>query len=170
MNRYNTFWRRFFSGLIDGIIFVPIGLLDYLIIDSENVSILILGVAFSYSSFYVYTIYFHWSSGQTLGKNWMDVRVVDKSETRLLTFRQSIMRDSIYIILELIGLIILISRILELGRYPLGESAIENYLDWLATLWFLLEIATMLTNKRRRAIHDFLAGSVVIREEFWKKV
>jgi uncharacterized RDD family membrane protein YckC len=41
-------------------------------------------------------------------------------------------------------------------------------LDWLATLWFLLEIATMLTNEKRRAVHDFIAGSVVIRDEFWR--
>jgi uncharacterized RDD family membrane protein YckC len=128
-----------------------------------------MGAVFSYSSFYVYTIFFHWSTGQTLGKKWMDVRVIDKSEKRLLTLKQSFMRDSIYIILEMIGLIVLISRIIQLGQYPFGESIITNYLDWLTILWFLLEIGTMLTNERRRAIHDFLADSVVIRDEFWKK-
>jgi uncharacterized RDD family membrane protein YckC len=168
MDRYDTFSRRFFAGLIDGIIFIPIGLLDYLIIDSGNTLVLTLGAIFSYSVFYIYTVYFHWSTGQTFGKKWMDVRVIDKSETRLLTLKQSFMRDSIYIILETIGLIILVSRIMQLGQYPLGESVIENYLDWLTTLWFLLEIGTMLTNERRRAIHDILADSVVVRDEFWR--
>jgi uncharacterized RDD family membrane protein YckC len=168
MDRYDTFSRRFFAGLIDGLIFLPIGLLDYFIIDSGNILILTLGAIFSYSAFYVYTVYFHWTTGQTVGKKWMDVRVIDKSETRLLSLKQSFMRDSIYILLETIGLIILVSRIVQLGQYPLGESVIESYLDWLTTLWFLLEIGTMLTNERRRAIHDILADSVVVKDEFWR--
>lgn len=169
MNKYETFWRRFFAGLIDGVIFIPMGLVDYFIMDSGNTLILAMGAVLSYSSFYVYTIYFHWSTGQTLGKKWMDVRVIDKSETRLLTLKQSFRRDSIYIVLEMIGLIVLLSKIIQQGKYPFGESIIENYLDWLTTLWFLLEIGTMLINEKKRAIHDLLADSVVIRDEFWKK-
>jgi uncharacterized RDD family membrane protein YckC len=168
MDKYKTFWRRFFAGLIDSVIFIPIGFLDYFIMDSRNTLVLTLGVLLSYSSFYVYTVYFHWSTGQTLGKKWMDVIVIDKSETRLLTLKQSFMRDSIYIILEMAGSIVLISRIIQLGRYPIGGSAIEDYLEWLTTLWFLLEVGTMLTNEPRRAVHDHLAGSVVIHEEFWR--
>lgn len=98
----------------------------------------------------------------------MDIRVVDQSETRLLTLKQSFMRDGIYILLETIGMVILIIKIIELGHYPIGNSGIEYYLDWLSTLWLLLEIGTMLTNERRRAVHDIIAGSVVIKEEFWK--
>lgn len=30
--------------------------------------------------------------------------------------------------------------------------------------WFGLEVVTMLTNNKRRALHDFIAGSVVIRK------
>ena len=29
--------------------------------------------------------------------------------------------------------------------------------------WFLLELVTMLFNPKRRAVHDFIAGSVVKR-------
>ena len=29
--------------------------------------------------------------------------------------------------------------------------------------WTLLEVLTMLTNAKRRAIHDFIAGTVVVR-------
>lgn len=168
MDKYQTFWRRFFAGLIDGIIFVPIGFIDYLLLDSSNMILLITGTTFSYSIFYIYTVYFHWSTGQTLGKKWMDIRVVDKSETKLLTFQQSFMRDSIYILLETTGLMVLIFQIIELGQYPIEDNIVRDYLEWLATIWFLLEIATMLINERRRAIHDMLAGSVVIKEEFWK--
>jgi uncharacterized RDD family membrane protein YckC len=30
-------------------------------------------------------------------------------------------------------------------------------------LWFLAEVVTMLTNEKRRALHDWIAGSVVVR-------
>ena len=29
--------------------------------------------------------------------------------------------------------------------------------------WYLLEVVTMLTNHKRRALHDYIAGSVVVR-------
>ena len=29
--------------------------------------------------------------------------------------------------------------------------------------WFLLEIVTMTFNSKRRALHDFIAGSVVVK-------
>jgi lipoprotein NlpI len=36
--------------------------------------------------------------------------------------------------------------------------------------WGLLEVITMLTNKKRRAIHDFIAGTVVVREKPMKSL
>ena len=32
-----------------------------------------------------------------------------------------------------------------------------------AGIWFVLEIITMLLNKKRRALHDLIAGTVVVR-------
>ena len=33
----------------------------------------------------------------------------------------------------------------------------------LPVLWFVAEVLTMLTNEKRRAVHDFIAGTVVVR-------
>jgi hypothetical protein len=48
-----------------------------------------------------------------------------------------------------------------------GEAFNNNELFWLLTgipgLWFLAEVLTMLTNRKRRALHDFIAGTVVVR-------
>lgn len=30
-------------------------------------------------------------------------------------------------------------------------------------IWYFLELVTMLTNRKRRALHDFIAGTVVVR-------
>ena len=48
-----------------------------------------------------------------------------------------------------------------------GEALAANKALWLSTaipgLWFLAEVLTMLTNEKRRALHDFIAGTVVVR-------
>jgi uncharacterized RDD family membrane protein YckC len=35
---------------------------------------------------------------------------------------------------------------------------------WIGVLWFWSEIVTMLFNRRRRALHDFIAGTVVLSD------
>ena len=48
-----------------------------------------------------------------------------------------------------------------------GEELIGSRSFWLLSalpaLWFLAEVLTMLTNEKRRALHDFIAGTVVVR-------
>lgn len=48
-----------------------------------------------------------------------------------------------------------------------GEALAASTAFWLLALiplvWFVAEVLTMLTNERRRALHDFIAGTVVIR-------
>ena len=34
-----------------------------------------------------------------------------------------------------------------------------------AGIWFMLEIITMLLNEKRRALHDLIAGTVVVRTQ-----
>ena len=42
-----------------------------------------------------------------------------------------------------------------------------NTVNWIISFsglaWFLIEVITMLANNKRRALHDFIAGSVVVR-------
>jgi uncharacterized RDD family membrane protein YckC len=165
-DKYNTFWRRFFAGLLDAVVLTPIGLL-IVFTQTNNVLSLIFGTVVMHSISYTYNVFFHWHSGQTYGKKWMNIRVVDKEESRLLTLEQSFKRDSIYILLETIGVMIISFQIVQLGRMPSDKALITQIIDWLATIWFLLELATMLTNEKRRALHDLLANSVVIKEEYW---
>jgi uncharacterized RDD family membrane protein YckC len=177
--KYSTFWRRFFAGIIDGIVLMPLGFL----LDMSPPSILELnGISdLTYTLFttilfhacvYTYSIVLHWKFGQTVGKKWCDVRVVDVSETQLLTLDQSFRRDSIPIALVVLGLIIQ-GFLLYSGDYHpfadnFGSALVAGGLLGSANLiWFLLEIITMFTNDKCRAFHDYLAGSVVVKDEYW---
>jgi hypothetical protein len=57
------------------------------------------------------------------------------------------------------------------GRIPQtqiasGEALAHGPFLWLAVLpglWFLAEVTTMFANDKRRALHDLIAGTVVVR-------
>ena len=36
----------------------------------------------------------------------------------------------------------------------------------MVTEWFLSEFVVLLMNKRKRALHDFIAGTIVVNKEF----
>jgi uncharacterized RDD family membrane protein YckC len=166
MDRYSTIAARFFAGILDGLVFVPIFVLSRFI-DSPNdgVALFLTWSAFVYCSFWLYTVLFHWRTGQTLGKRAVGVKVLDVSESRLPSLQQALLRDIGYIILNTLALIHLFYLVLN-GEYSataLVNSVPARIANWAGWCWFLLEIVTMLTNSKRRALHDFIARTVVVR-------
>jgi uncharacterized RDD family membrane protein YckC len=114
----------------------------------------------------------HGYKGQTLGKMVCKVRVLDITENKL-SLSQAFMRDIVLIISNFIfSLYILFNSSIYI-KLVTSNNFIEDFsafpiwfrvLAMMSFIWTLLEIITMLTNKKRRAIHDFIAGSVVKRE------
>jgi uncharacterized RDD family membrane protein YckC len=121
-------------------------------------------------SFVAYSVLLHWRWGQTLGKRVTRVRVHSLSGGPL-SLRQAAMRD----ILPLIGTIVEV--LLNLpdvahGKNPYQEAAaaglaglstFQLVMVWSMPAWWILEVVTMLSNSKRRALHDFIAGTVVMR-------
>ncbi|HRX15796.1 MAG TPA: RDD family protein [Spirochaetota bacterium] len=65
---YAGFWKRFLSGLIDAIIFIPaIFIFNYFIKTSIPVAILITVIQLSLYT--IYSIYFNYYYGATIGKS-----------------------------------------------------------------------------------------------------
>jgi uncharacterized RDD family membrane protein YckC len=46
------------------------------------------------------------------------------------------------------------------------KSNVNLVIVGVSMVWFVLEILTMLTNRRRRALHDLIAGTVVVRAPY----
>jgi uncharacterized RDD family membrane protein YckC len=67
--------------------------------------------------------------------------------------------------MEIAGLIHVFGLVLT-GKFdPLvayGEG-MGMLLTWAGAIWLFLEMTTMLTNSKRRALHDMLAKTVVVR-------
>lgn len=175
--QYRTFWPRFWASITDGLVLLPLALIAqyYLTLDTSfwdtarwlYVVIFIL----NYTYPWVYSIYMHGRFGQTVGKMSTCVRVVDVKTEAPITFRHALLRDSVPILI-LITLLIYESYQLLTGL-PISESYFNP--DWSALterevwtvlivyVWWFAEFVTMLTNDKRRAVHDFIAGTVVIR-------
>lgn len=170
MIKYRTFWRRFIAGIIDSLVFLPVSLASFWI-QHNALSLPVAALAawhvFTYLSWYAYMIIMHGKFGQTLGKMAMKVKVIDVSETQGIGYRQALLRDCVPLAIsmvliphDLIQLFKGTSYLLNPGSMP---DMVSTTLGFVFMGWAFLEAVTMLTNYRRRAVHDFIAGTVVVR-------
>jgi uncharacterized RDD family membrane protein YckC len=167
MEKYHTAARRFCAGFVDGLVFMPLGWLDRWVLGaSRPATVLIAWMLFSYSAYWLYSVLMHGFYGQTLGKKALGVKVLDVSETPI-SMRQAFLRESIYIAINTMALIISIYLVLSGSRGDSESLSIAVMILGLgALIWFVTEILTCLMNQKRRAVHDFIAGTVVVKTEF----
>lgn len=163
--KYKTFWPRFWAGFIDGVIFMPISFFSQWLFGLElnGVFNFIYYALIHTLSHYFYSIYMHGQFGQTIGKMALKIKVT-KVNGQPLTFKRAFYRDAVIIGTFVVLLFIQASPILE-GENPLlvVENQAFNVLVWVQFSWLIIEFVTMLTNNKRRAVHDYIAGSVVTR-------
>ena len=162
--RYHTFWRRFWAGILDGLIFLPFDWVDAKV-QSINLpsSLLSLWLLVSYLAFSIYVVLMHARRGQTVGKMLTGVTVLSNRGEVPISFRQAVIRESPYIVLLLIGWAIVTANLLTSGDLNIPWW-VYNLLTFAAFIWFALELITMLFNDKRRALHDHIAGTVVVRD------
>lgn len=109
-----------------------------------------------------YSILGHYFYGQTIGKALTNVKVVDKSGSASLTFLQAVLRDGIWVMIIIVYIIfylLYLGGIVSYYNTRLVSYILKNF----HYIWMIIEIISMMTNQKRRAIHDFIAGTVVIR-------
>ena len=171
--KYRTFGRRVGASFIDMLIFIPIGLIEFWILSGEvNFLTGLLVVLFS-SSFIIYSVWMHASFGQTFGKMVFKVKVVDLSEGKL-SLKQAMMRDILPIVSYIVRAFFILSdpttyvrmEVAKLHHEHIAEPFWFMLLKSCAMAWGILEIITMMTNRKRWALHDFIARSIVIKSDF----
>jgi len=163
--KYHTFWRRFFAILLDGLILTPVLLLiGFGAANASSLLVEFLWLAIYSSTGLVYTIGMHSFCGQTIGKMITGVTVLSLDETKL-SFKQACFRDILPILIWSVNLYVYY--LVAFSNLPEEEIVEKLTYVILATyvllVWGVLELITMLFHKKRRAIHDFIAGSVVVK-------
>jgi len=172
---YSTFWRRVGALLLDGLILLPLSVLAFVGLNYTRFfylyyfvpGLLILGY---------YAIYLVTRNGGTPGKRILDLKVV-MLDGAPVTTNAAIIRYSVQLVLaglSSVGMALAgfnmtdaefqslgyLQKIQALGAHaPVWNTAVT----WSAQGWYVLGAIVMLCNDKRRAVHDFLAGTVVIR-------
>jgi uncharacterized RDD family membrane protein YckC len=165
VSKYATFWRRVGAILIDGLILMPITNGIHFLAPASGDSLSQATPDFAASLvFYLYSIFFHGRYGQTIGKMLTRVRVLDLSEEKL-TVSQAITRDLVPLSMSIAAFVVMVNIEVPVELSELDFAAMIPLLVFasISLLWWLAEILTMATNRKRRAVHDFIAGSVVVR-------
>ncbi len=174
--KYAGFWKRFLAGLIDFfVLLVPILLLGWLSSISQLLAILL---AFPLGLLYwFYEFSLHAATGHTIVKRTVGIRVVhlDGSRTgRSEAFRRSAV-DLLFAVIWIVGTIWGVSTLSSvqfsndgwLHQWDLIQNSQPFLFAWAdvaSQVWIWSEVVTMLFNRKRRAIHDFTAGTVVVEE------
>ncbi len=160
MEQYNTGWQRLLAFLIDGFIteVARTGINALLLLHLGLLVNVVVAVAYSLVTV-AYFIYMHGRFGQTIGKFIARVRIIDISGRRI-SYGQAIMRDIVpCLLLPVLLWTSLYTVIHEEYPSPFAYKLAYQF----AFLWLVLELITMLFNEQRRAIHDFIARTVVVR-------
>lgn len=164
MEKYRTLLPRFCAIILDIILLLPLSIIAELVKSAEFSQEVkfALFLALNLAQM-IYFIVMHGLFGQTVGKMLMKVKVLDVSESAI-KFRQAVIRDLPQVLFTIGSFIFL---------YPLSPDQIDpnspdywkNPMFILIFVWGVSDALAVLTNDKRRALHDYLAGTVVVRVE-----
>jgi uncharacterized RDD family membrane protein YckC len=172
---YGGFWRRFGALFIDGLLSMPLVALNM------YWGATVRGLVASWIAAIAVTVLLHVvclkKYGGSPGKLLWNLRVrsVDLSP---ITWKQAWLRSGPSLLLAVAGILAMIAAMrvvdpavlraatmIERGQLLLAVAPWwQRPLNWISNIWNWGELIVLLTNDERRALHDFLAGTVVIVE------
>ena len=175
---YAGFWIRLAASLIDSVILVPL----LLLIDFFQRASLTLSLATALPVavlFMLYEVGFNAWYGGTIGKIVVGIRIA-RLDGSPIGWNEALLRSSVYIgfacIMQAANYDVLLHvdaaqyermSLTEWVQYMQQNQPIWGMLaDKMETAWFWSEFVVLLLNERKRAIHDFIAGTVVIYADF----
>ena len=172
--RYSTIWRRILSALVDSLVLWPVGAaMGFMAMIPWSASpMAAAAVAFVCNLLiFAYWVILHARNGQTIGKMLCRVKVINFATGAPVTLRQALLREGT---MWLGGLPILAWEIWNFisGRETLRNSYLMDSSEYrgtgfavvfsLASAWIIADIVVLLATKKRRALHDVLAGTVSV--------
>ena len=174
--RYAGFWPRLGSLLLDTIIILPLVAVTFLGDSSFRlfqVYYFIPGTLF----WLFYSVYLVRRFGGTPGKLIVGIRI-RKLDGTPVGYREAFLRylpDFVFSLLTSVALIFAVLHITDAEYYSLSfvdrnnrlfqlAPRWYNWLQWTSTAWYWGELVVLLTNRKRRALHDFIAGTVVVHK------
>lgn len=175
---YAGFWLRLGAMLLDVLILLPVwglvGYINYQYVDSYYYTL----VPSLLISFW-YGVYLVKRYGGTPGKLLLGITIL-RIDGNDVTWREAMLRELVTIVFSLgyaaltIFALSLVDRV-EYQEIPWRQK--QRYLEsvapitfgmyrWLSGAWFWSELIVLLFNARKRALHDFIAGTVIVKTRY----
>jgi len=179
---YAGFWKRFSSLFLDILILLPYTFFVIYLNELSNNAYYFTFVPGIIIHFW-YSIYLVKKYGGTPGKLFVGIKILKLNGTDV-TWREAILRQSIeYILTIFLSVITIYALTLADGEYyeslrwrqktqhlhSLTPLLFKTY-TWASNIWIYSEIFVLLFNKRRRAIHDFIADTVIVKAKYMKQI
>ncbi|MCJ7729182.1 MAG: RDD family protein [Sedimentisphaerales bacterium] len=175
---YAGFWKRFCAGWVDVFVILPLAYL-FIWIESFDKNIAILITIPSTALFSMYHVYFNVRFGGTLGKLAVGIRVAKPDGTKI-GWPEAWKRSAVDLAFGLLTLCVEVWALTQVNGEQYSATAFVErmrllqsyYPSWFyivtisQNIWIWSEVVVLLFNKRKRALHDFIAGTVVIHKEF----
>ncbi|MHC4260497.1 MAG: RDD family protein [Planctomycetota bacterium] len=175
---YAGFWKRLCAGFADAFIVVPLVFL-FVWLEGFDRTLAILITIPSSILFAMYSVYFNARFGGTPGKLAVGIRIAKPNGMRI-GWPEAWKRSAVDLVFAFLVLVFQVWALLHvdpehyssLGWIERTDLLHEHQPSWfnsvtiLQQVWIWSEVVVLLFNKRKRAIHDFIAGTVVIKKEF----
>lgn len=173
---YSGFWQRVGAYFIDFLIMAPLASLDYFLGGEIRLLQLYVLVPSQILSLFMF-IYMVRKYGGSPGKLVMGLRIA-MADGAPVTLKAALLRYGVMWSLSVLMALAMILAIMSTPdnshmslSYMARSAAVSQYLpSWytpvlvLTQLWVWGSLITILCNRKRRAIHDFIAGTVVLRK------
>jgi len=171
---YVGFWRRFFAGTLDLLIFLPVTIV-FVFVDMSGKAGQITGSIAGLVISTAYTVFFCYRYGGTLGDILLGIRITRPDGSRI-GWNESIAREIVififsleFAIVDIIALIaidpVVFNAVNSSERQfliKLNTPGFQSLVKYLFLFWVLANMATLIINRRKRSLHDFIASTVVV--------
>lgn len=175
---YAGFWKRFCAGFADALIILLLSSL-FTWLEGFDRTLAIIITILSSILFAMYNVYFNARFGGTPGKLALGIRITKPDGSRI-NWSDAWKRSSVGLVFAFVVLIVDVWGLTQVdpeGYASVGwiertQMVMAHAPKWYGTLgilqqvWIWSEVVVVLFNKRKRALHDFIAGTVVIQKKF----
>lgn len=167
--KYHSFWRRVAAAILDFLLLLPLDALGVVIIFSKGECTLGVYaglVALSLAIHLLYHVLMTALRGQTLGKMALGVRV-NRVTGQSMDLRSSLLRQLPMAVLGLGSAALTIFWCATHDRVDLLTlMTIPPWFFLARFIWAVASAITIACNERRRTIHDYVAGTVVLVRKY----
>jgi uncharacterized RDD family membrane protein YckC len=173
--QYAGFWVRSGACFVDALVLTPFLFLYYYLLFFSWTTTVVIQIPYLFL-WSAYNIYFLGRWGQTIGKMATHVKVT-RLDGSPIGYKQAFLRHFVDLALTIIGKISFLVALFSVSRVNFEISGWEArnallrdaspywgfWAEHALAIWILSEMIVLLFNKKKRALHDFIAGTVVIR-------